>query len=101
MKTSPHISVHTNIGSDGLPYMPGYKERCEKSKSDVVVFCPKKDWPSSAKYGNITVNLNKKLEKQFTIEAKTKKKKGTGKRTGKKHRTARKKKHKKKAKQRI
>ena len=79
--------------------MPGYKERCEKSKSDVVVFCPKKDWPSSAKYGNITVNLNKKLEKQFTIEAKTKKKKG--KITGKKHRKARKKKHKKKAKQRI
>ena len=96
MKTSPHISVHTNIGSDGLPYMPGYKERCEKSKSDVVVFCPKKDWPSSAKQGNITVNLNKKLEKHFTKNAKKK-----GKRSGNKHKKARKKKHKKRAKQRV
>ena len=42
--------------------MPGFEERCESSKSDVIYFCPKKDLPIDSKYRTIAMALNKKFK---------------------------------------
>ena len=41
--------------------LPGFKERCLNSQSDVVSFCPKKDVPSDMKYRKLTLERNKKF----------------------------------------
>ena len=52
----------------------GFSDRCEKSKSDHLFFCPKKDLPGKAKDKSIAIKLNKNLAKYFVKKSKKKKK---------------------------
>ena len=56
-------AVKTYYHTGNQKSLPGFQERCESSKSDVIYFCPKKDLPIEAKYRNTTMALNKKFKK--------------------------------------
>ena len=93
------VPLFAYLPKDGVDAPPGYKERCEKSSSNVAFSCPTKDLPKNATYKKIATDLNQKFRKYLPEHLK---KKGKKKKKYKKKKTQnkykKKKKHKKKKK---
>ena len=96
------VPIFAYLPVDGIDGPPGYKERCEKSTSNVAFSCPTKDLPKNATYKKIAMDLNKKFKKYLpeTLKKKGKKKKKRKKRKRheKKKKYEKKKKHRNKTK---